>query len=128
MNKLILIYVTFCLFCGGCFSVSEAIAPNGNTHIHIQNFGWYLFDFIPLATGNAAPNRSTPFVLFRDDVTMDKTQKHVGLISERTKKKPANMSYLAKEEIFFQIPSTALPLPIPYLLTYRELQLSGELK
>lgn len=116
------------LFLSGCFSLSRVIAPNGNEHIHASNFGWYLFHSIPLATGNTTPNSIMPFALFRNDVTMDKIQSRVFSAVESKHKEPSNISYVCHDEIFFELPGTNIPVPLPYIITYREIQLSGELK
>ena len=112
----------------GCFSLSRVITPEGNQHIHASNFGWYLFHSIPLATGNATPNSIMPFVLFRNDVTMNKIQNRAFADDVAKNKKPTNVSYICHDEIFFELPGTNIPVPLPYILTYREIQLSGELK
>lgn len=128
MTKRLILFSALCLSLCGCFTVDKAVAPNSNTHIHIENYGWYLFGVIPLVCGNATPENIFPFALFRDDVTMDKLQRHVDIISQKTHTTTSNMSYIGKEEIFFQVPFSNISVPIPYFITYRDLQLSGELK
>ena len=59
----------------GCFSLETArINTNGREHVLASNYGWYLFHCIPLACGNASKDPWFPWVLFRDDVTLDKIQ------------------------------------------------------
>ena len=38
------------------------------------------------------------------------------------------MSYYTQESVLFEIPGTDFPVPLPYILTYKEVQLSGVLK
>lgn len=112
----------------GCFSISNVNAPNGHRHVHTSNYGWYLFNFIPIACGNAAKDAIIPFVLFRNDVTMDKIQRRLFDSAGEENRKPSNISYVCHNEIFFEIPGTNIPVPVPYVLCYKEIQLSGELE
>ena len=43
-------------------------------------------------------------------------------------KKPRDMSYYTQESVLFEIPGTDFPVPLPYILTYKEVQLSGVMK
>ena len=117
-----------CLCLCGCFTVDKAIAPNSHMHIHIENYGWYLFGVIPLVCGNTTPESILPFSILRNDVTMDKLQRHVDILAKETHTTAFNISYVEKEEVFFQVPFSNISVPIPYFITYRDLQLSGELK
>lgn len=140
---------TLCLT--GCFTIDKGhLARTGDDHILVSNYGWYLFHFIPIANGNANPNRWLPWVMFRDDVTMDKIQrrfmmyaddygrrvasenaaktehgKTIDRISERVKVR--DLAYTTSESVLFNVPGLNFPLPLPYILTYQEIQLSGVL-
>ena len=110
----------------GCFSLERTrIEQAGGEHVLASNYGWYLFHVIPLACGNAREERWTPWVLFRDDVKMDKVQKRFTDYAARQGCDIEDMTYKNKESVMFEIPSLNFPLPVPYLLTYREIQLSG---
>lgn len=115
----------------GCFSLDTAkLQSTGEELIHVGNNGWYLFHFIPLACGNAAEDPALPWALFRNDVTMDKVQHRFMEYAKFYGKNPHDMSYYTQETVLFSIPGTGtnFPFPIPYVLTYREVQLSGVLK
>jgi len=113
----------------GCFSLERAHSPEpGRDQLFVSNFGWYLFRSVPLACGNADPARSTDFVLFRDDVCMDRIQTRFFDYCRDNGVKPTNLVYHNEEEILFSVPGLEFPLPIPYLITYREMQLSGVLE
>ena len=121
--------VTLCLT--GCFSIETGTVPRTqNEHLIVSNYGWYLFHFIPVACGNASKDRWLPWTLFRNDVTMHKIQssfmdyarEHGGTDNVD------NLSYTSRDSVMLEIPGLELPLPIPYLLTYREIQLSGEIR
>ena len=97
----------------------------GGEQVLASNYGWYLFNVIPLACGNSREDRWTPWVLFRDDVKMEKVQKRFTDYATKNGLVIEEMTYRNKESVMFEIPSLNFPLPVPYLLTYREIQLSG---
>ena len=88
----------------------------------VNNYGVKFCNWIPLFCGNAADNPTCGFVLFRDDVTVEKLQHRlVAAANGRTIECP---SYDVKSTIFH----TLLGLPIPYLFTSKEITLSGTAK
>ena len=113
----------------GCFTMERAVIPytGGSEHMLASNYGWYLFNVIPLACGNAREDRWTPWVLFRNDVTMDKIQRRFTGYAEEHGFEMHDLTYSTKASVMFDVPGMNLPLPVPYLLTYREIQLSGVL-
>jgi hypothetical protein len=122
-----LLGATLCL--AGCFTLDSAdVHSTGEEHVCVGNRGWYLFHLIPLACGNAAEEPMIPWVLFRNDVTMDKVQKRFMNYAKFYGKEHIDMTYYTQESVMFEVPGTDLPIPIPYLLTYKEIQLSGVLK
>ena len=78
--------VTGALFCSGCFTMATASSEsfskahrqgvNGapREHVVVSNYGWFLFNKIPLVCGNAREGARLPFVCFRDDVASDIVQ------------------------------------------------------
>ena len=116
---------------GGCFSIQHSsIDSTGEEHVFVSNYGWYLFGgVVPVACGNAAENASIGFVLFRDDVTMDKIQRRFMEYADKADKNEIdNLSYHNYATVLFDIPGLDIPFPIPYIITYKEIQLSGVLK
>ena len=99
----------------------------GGEQLLASNYGWYLFDLVPLACGNAKADRWTPWVLFRDDVTMDKVQRRFTAYADEHGCDVEDMTYRNRESVMFEIPGLNFPLPVPYFLTYHEIQLSGVL-
>lgn len=111
---------------GGCFTIERApLLRTNEEHVLVSNYGWYLFHFIPIACGNANENRWTPWAHFRDDVTMDKIQRRFMMLADDPDKAIRDPVYTTYESVMLEIPGINFPLPIPYLLTYREIQLSG---
>lgn len=123
----LLLSATFCLT--GCFTLESAsIETTGEEHVHIANEGWYLFHKYPLVCGNADKNGFLPFVFFRNDVKMNKLQERFFDYAEEQGKSSQDMNYMTSESVLFEVPGLSFPLPIPYLLTQRTIQLSGVLK
>lgn len=71
MNKLLAILLTAILT--GCASVG--ICRKEKTMVDIENTGWYLFCFIPLASGDAANPNGHTCKFFSDTVIMESNLK-----------------------------------------------------
>ena len=112
---------TLCLT--GCFTVDSAtFKKDGAEHVVMNNYGWKLFDWIPLVCGNASEDASFGIAFFRDDVTMEKVQTRFAKYADgRQIECPA---YDVNDSVIMYI----LGLPIPYLFTYNEITLSGTMK
>ena len=125
----------------GCFSFETAPLGNGREsgprihaadgtaaeHVVVANNGWYLFNRWPIATGNAASGAKSPWAFFRDDV-------HEGILHGRLMRYAAKGGYdveqlnvFNEEQVLLTIPGVSFPLPIPYIATFHEMQLSGVL-
>ena len=62
-----------CALLSGCATVT--VSREGATMVNIENSGWYLLDFIPIASGNPErPNASTTR-LFSKTVTLENNVK-----------------------------------------------------
>jgi len=113
--------VSLCL--AGCFTVDTAtIKSTGSEHVVMRNYGWKLFDWIPLFSGNADPDSSMGCAFFRDDVTMDKIQARFVKYAEG--RKIDCPVYDVNDTVILSV----LGIPIPYIVTYKEIQLSGTMK
>ena len=119
---------TFCL--AGCFTVeSEVSKTNGEEHVVVINYGWSLFNCIPLFCGNTTTEgRNGPWAFFRDDVTMDKVQSAFLNHAKERGRTATDLNYHNYDTIMINLPILGLPIPIPYIITYKEVQLSGVLK
>lgn len=122
-------YACLTLALAGCFSLETAeLTKCGDENLLVTNYGWYLFNVLPVATGNATEGAVSPTVFFRNDVTMDKVQKRAQRYAEQKQKQLSDLTYHNHSSVMFNIPGTDFPVPIPYVLTFREIQLSGVLK
>ena len=119
-----------CFFAGGCFSIqhSATVRHDGcEEHIFVSNYGWYLFNLVPLVCGNASHDPVLPFVFFRDDVTMDKIQRRfMDEAFALGKTQIEDLHYINDDSILFEMPGFNFPIPVPYLLTFKEIKLSGD--
>lgn len=125
----LLVSAASALVLSGCFTMERGyLKSTGEEHVLVSNYGWYLFHFIPIACGNASSDGFLPWVVFRNDVTMDKVQHR---LLDYSRKKggllPANLSYRTQESVLFEMPGSNIPIPLPYILSYKEIQLSAVL-
>lgn len=101
MNRFsITILATLILTLCGCASID--ISHKGATMIEIENTGWYLFNVIPIASGDPTKPNENSYCLFKDTVTLENNMmmlknamKHEGPV------KAVNItSYTTDENIF----------------------------
>ena len=115
---------TICLT--GCFTLDTAdIHTTGEEHICVGNSGWYLFNFIPLACGNASEDPMMPWVFFRNDVDETKLQDRFTGYASAIGCDVDDLVMFNSEQVLLDIYS--IPVPIPYICCYREMQISGVL-
>ncbi len=127
--KIIFLAVVVSVAMSGCFSIDTAVIRHTNEeHLLVSNYGWSLFGVIPLVCGNASVDAFSPFAFFRNDVSMDKIQRRFMMYADEKGVYPHDLTYEYYDSVLFEIPGTSLPVPIPYILTYREIQLSGVMK
>ena len=62
-----------CALLGGCATVT--VSRDGATMVNIENSGWYLLNFIPIASGNPARPNSCTTRLFSKTVTLESNVK-----------------------------------------------------
>jgi len=121
----------------GCVSVQQTnrVAPAGVTlqgtagtpaeHLHVSNFGYYLFNCIPIFCGNTAEDRHGNTIWFSDEVTLAKTQ---NIVVDHVRARNCKMAALHPH-----VKSTCFFSSIPYvgttfgILWYKEVQMSAVL-
>ena len=119
------LYIAFCaLGLSGCYTLDSApVSDTGREHVLVQNYGWSLFGCIPIFCGNAAKDPSCPFVMFRDDVTMEKIQER---FDEYAAGRSVDCPVFHVDDTKF-ISVYSIPIPIPYIVCYKEVSLSATL-
>ena len=65
--------ILMCALLGGCATVT--VSRDGATMVNIENSGWYLLNFIPIASGNPARPNSCTTRLFSKTVTLESNVK-----------------------------------------------------
>ena len=125
------------LFCTGCFTMATASSEsfskarrqgvNGapREHVVVSNYGWFLFNTIPLVCGNAREGARIPFVFFRNDVTSDIVHDKLTSYAAAKGADLSDINLFFSENVLFEIPGTSIPIPMPYVLCYREHLISG---
>ena len=109
---IVAVCATLCLT--GCLSTEVSRSEVcGTEHIFVEDYGWKLFNWIPL---------------FRSDITLERVQKELMTESARRGKVATDLVYHTNDRVTFDIPLVVVTLPLPYVLCYHEVQISGVLK
>ena len=134
-----MVFLASSILLAGCFSMDvattsslekSALSPEDGSpreHIVVSNYGWYLFNWIPLACGNATPGASFPWKFFSNQVTANLLHDQMMAYAAAKNADVRDLAFFRDEKVIFDLPGTDFPLPIPYVLCYREIQFSGTL-
>lgn len=133
--KQILVLATLAALLSGCISVErskrtvfdrlpvEGTPGTPEEHIHVRNYGYYLFNSIPLFCGDASKDGTGNTVFFRDDVTLAKMQ---NVLLEEVSRKAYSIIELQPKTS-----STCFFSVVPYvgntlgIFWYKEVQISA---
>lgn len=139
VSKLSWLALAGAAFLAGCCSVQQTDVPANDppyrladgsrpiSHAVASNYGWFLFNVIPLVTGNANVESVFPWAFFSDDVRFDLLQGHLVALAKKRNAQLREINLTRNESVFFDVPGLGLPLPIPYLFCYHEKQVSAVL-
>lgn len=94
-------------------------------HYQLQNYGWYLFDTIPLVCGDINPDAKLCLAVFKDHVRTDLLTAEFNRHVRETNTRPVCVATLNTDLVTFEIPGLSIPLIVPYILCYREVQISA---
>ncbi len=124
MRKLALIALSCAATClAGCLSIDTAETKSGGgEHVLARNYGWTLFNCIPIVCGNASADATMGCVMFRDDVTMERLQ--AKLAEYAAGREMVCPVYHNADTVFI----TIFGIPIPYIICYNEVSMSATLK
>ena len=129
------------LFAAGCFSLEtsplgddaeHSIKLFGNgvqatEHVVVSNFGWYFFNRWPIVCGNAHVDRTLPWRLFRNDVDENVLQGRLMDYASARGCDVQDLHIFNNAEVLMSIGVGGVSLPLPYVVSYRELQYSCSL-
>ena len=96
-------------------------------HYHVRNSGWYLFDKLPLVCGSTNPNSFCGIAFFSDQVRTDTMTKMFNDRVRATNTRPASVATIVDDWVTLEVPGVSFPLFLPYIVCYREVQISGVL-
>lgn len=130
MKRMIVLVLGAMLGVTGCLTVEKAQLPGADSgnQVFVRNYGKYLFNLVPIWCGNANENPKCDFVMFRDDVTMDKMQHRFLSECHKVGTEITDINCFSEDDIFLLLPIWSLEIPIPYLWTTHEIQISGTVK
>ena len=118
--------------CAGCFTMdtatTETLRNSHHTgmegkpreHVVVANYGWYLFNVVPLVCGNAREGARFPWVFFRDEVTTDIVHNRLTSYAALNGCHLAELNLYVNDSVLFEVPGTSIPIPMPYVLCYKE--------
>ena len=113
----------------GCFSVEVASSPvlgeEVERHLIVDNYGWYLFGYVPLLCGNEKLDSWCPISVFCDEVNPQVAHEKVKGLSEREGCEIGNYHLIYDNEVMFEFYS--IPVPIPWIVVRKEVSISAYL-
>ena len=142
MKKILHLLASSCLlFSAGCFSLEttplgdasgHSIQLYGNKeqaseHVVVSNFGWYFFNYWPIVCGNAHVDRRFPWRFFRNDVDENVLQRRLMDYASARDCNVTDLHIFNNAEVLMSIGVGGVSLPVPYVISYRELQYSCSL-
>ena len=142
MKKILHLLASSCLlFSAGCFSLEttplgdasgHSIQLYGNKeqaseHVVVSNFGWYFFNYWPIVCGNAHVDRRFPWRFFRNDVDENVLQRRLMDYASARDCNVTDLHIFNNAEVLMSIGVGGVSLPLPYVISYRELQFSCSL-
>ena len=125
----------------GCFSLettplggdsNQSIQLHGDKerateHVVVSNFGWYFFNRWPIVCGNAHVDRRLPWRFFRNDVDENVIQRRLMDYAAARECDVRDLQIFNNAEVLMSIGVGGVSLPVPYVVSYRELQYSCSL-
>lgn len=99
---------------GGCLTLDHATSKvTGVEHVVVSDYGWRLFNFFPL---------------FRPELTHERVQKVLLDYAAERGKYAEGLIYHDYGTVMFEVPALSFTIPVPYIICYQEVQISGVLK
>ena len=96
-------------------------------HVVVSNFGWYFFNQWPIVCGNAHVDRWAPWRFFRNDVDENVLQRRLMDYASARGCNVTDLQIFNNAEVLMSIGVGGVSLPLPYVISYRELQYSCSL-
>ena len=130
--KIFILGLVSTLILSGCFSLEHCQSKRaGVENVVVSNYGWQIFGTVPIFCGNATSEKNGrvgEWAFFRDDVTLEKVQARFMEYVNSTGREVSDVSYHNYSSTFFTVPFTSVSIPLPYIVCYKEILISGVLK
>lgn len=98
----------------GCLTIDHATsAVTGEEHVVVSDYGWKLFNVFPI---------------FRSEISQPKVQQTLLDYAAARGKRAEDLVYFNYETVMFDVPTLSITIPVPYLVCYQKIQLSGVLR
>ena len=142
MKKFLKLTAASCtLFAAVCFSLESTplggadghsiqlygTDEKASEHVVVSNFGWYFFNRWPIVCGNAHVDRYLPWRFFRNDVDENVLQRRLMDYASARGCNVTDLQIFSNAEVLMSIGVGGVSLPLPYVISYRELQYSCSL-
>lgn len=125
----------------GCFSIEsvslDAANANSNVienvqgkavaHVVVSNYGWYFFDCWPIVSGNIVPGQEGGFAFFKDTVNERKLLSRFMSYANERNCDVVDLQLFNNDEVLMTIGIGGLSIPLPYVISFRDMQYSGVL-
>lgn len=112
----------------GCFSVDVVSSPilgeDIDSHVVVSNYGWALFGCIPLVCGNENADSWCPFTFFKNEIKPSLAYDKLVSLAEQRRCELTDVHFLSDNDVLFD----AWYAPVPWVLVYKETNLSANLK
>jgi len=98
-------------------------------HVVVSNYGWYLFGAIPIVCGDpdAESDDLCGWTFFSDRVNADDVHDRFMRYAASRGMTAGDVSFYFTDSCFLDLPIAGASIPVPYLVCYREVQISGVL-
>ena len=117
------------LVCSGCFTLdcaeSPLLAPDADAYVVVRNYGWNLFGFIPLVCGNADIDSFWGSTFFKDEVKPEVAYSVLAKCADERNRAISDLAVFDDHCVFFSLPIINIPLPIPWVVQYKEVCISA---
>ena len=111
----------------GCFSVKVASSPvlgeDVKSHVTVENYGWYLFGFLPLACGNEKLDSWCAFSLFCDEVRPEIAYGKLKDVAARENCEIRDYFMVNDNDVLFNF----FDFNIPWIIVTKEVSISANL-
>ena len=126
---------------GGCFSIESAplgsaeergepicsVQGDAVAHVVASNYGWYLFDCWPIVSGNITPGAEGRFVFFKNTVDEKLLLNRFLSYARERNCDVVDLQLFNNDEVLMTIGIGGLSIPLPYVISFRDMQYSGVL-